>query len=197
MTPLKVDAEIKAGLQVAPDRSNIYLVMLGSGALCSLGAVFVFLWHKPELCWVPFLLVLVFLISGWLVWSKSHKNIDMSGAEKTVISNAQSGVILSTDTRALNSSDNVQALARLISLMGHREPLPEPSGMLDSNGHPLPNSKADASRYIDQVNAAVQKETADVAKILSGSDRSELHGQPVIDVVPPTSIDDKNRGVGG
>lgn len=179
---MNVDTKLEAGIQITPERSHVYLFMLGFGALLSLTAGFVFLWHKPELCWIPFAFVGVFLASGWSVWSRSHANIDMAGATPTTISNSLTGVSVSTDTRALASPESVQSLEKIFSVLGHREPLPAPDGLLDSSGNPIPGTECAAAQKIDEINATVAERIVQAARLFSGGSRNGLvEHQPFVD----------------
>ena len=162
----------KTDVKLKPERSQVFVVALAVISGISLVAGCLFLWHKPVYSWVPFLFSVLFGGTSIFAWTKSHKNIDLAGAAPTTISKSGANIQVSTDSRALTSPETIQALEKIFALLGHREPLPEPDGLIGADGKPTTGSKLEAEARVRQANDEASRLAKDAA-ILFGGERAE------------------------
>jgi hypothetical protein len=173
-------AEFKTGVDIRPERSHVFIITFAiTSALC-LFVGFYFLWHKPSYSWVPIVIGISFAIISFLAWNKSHKNIDLANAHPTTIYDQKSGLQFTTDTRALTSPEPIQALERLFTSLSHRIPLPEPDGLVDSSGAPLPDKKQEAIMQIKNINESTEKMTKEAISFIVGASNGEVIEQPLL-----------------
>lgn len=162
--------EFKTTVTLAPERSQVYVIgALVVSAACLLTS-FAFVWYKHDMYWIPLLVGLAFAAASGYAWHKSHSNSDLNGGTPTTISASGDTVHLTTDTRALNSNESVHALEMLISVLCNRVQLPEPDGIIDAGGNPIPDSKALALELVRQANEEAERIKRDAARFITGTD---------------------------
>jgi hypothetical protein len=160
-------------------------------------AGFIFLWHKPSLSWVPIsvgILVLFFSAGGWFY---SQKDVDYEASVPTYFADSEGNQLI-TDTRAFSSPTMVQSLEKIFSGLSHRKPLPDPDGLVDESGTPIPNSKSEAQKRVRDVNMAAQEITDMAIAAFGGSENSMAVEQPLLnepksDILIATNYED-NEG---
>ncbi|WP_414430345.1 hypothetical protein ACMG4M_15405 [Alcanivorax sp. IL3] len=153
----RASAKLSADVKIVAQKSQAApLALLGLCALSLIGGFF-FLWHQPERSWICFLFSFLFLAVGTICWWLSHKRSDLDSGAPTIIDSKKTGLSLTTDSRLLDSKSSAETLARLITEIAHREPLPEPDGMIDENGIPNPERKAEAKKIVDEANEEAHK----------------------------------------
>lgn len=160
MEESNIRAELRTGIDLKPERSQVFVVTLALISAICLSVGFLFLWFKPEYSWVPLTVGLCIVAGSIYTWQESHKDIDLANATPTSISDKRSGVDITTDTRVLAAPEIVRHLERLFSSLSHRIPLPEPDGLVDNRGSPLPGKKQEAIERVQKVN----EEAADLTK---------------------------------
>jgi hypothetical protein len=140
-----------ASFDVRPARSQVVLVALTVMAIISLifgGGLFIF----DKL--IGWLFVAISIILGGVVvwcWLKSHRDTDLAQSHPTKYTMAD-GSHLSTDSRLLSTQDGAKQLAHFLELFALRQPLPEPSGTVNSNLLPIPNSTLEATERVKKLN---------------------------------------------
>ncbi|MCU7805484.1 MAG: hypothetical protein KZQ96_20025 [Candidatus Thiodiazotropha sp. (ex Lucinoma borealis)] len=173
-------AQLNTSVQVIPARSQVVLVsFILLAAICLLSG-FAFLWENKQFSWIPLGLGTIISCSVVFAWFKAQKDTDLENAKPTIMQDG-SGNQITTDTRALASPESVQNMERLFSVLKHREPLPEPDGLIDSSGNPIPSSQREA---IDRVNAAnneAQQLTNIAIEELGIENDAEIGIQPLLD----------------
>ncbi|WP_148261964.1 hypothetical protein [Methylomonas methanica] len=180
-------------IQVKPSKSQVVLVsLIILSGICYM-AGFLFLWENKTHAWVPLIIGTSIIIPSIFAWFKSQKDTDLENSKPTSFTDGRGNQIV-TDTRALMSPEVVQNMERLFCTLTHREPLPEPDGILDKNGIPIPNTVDEARSRVDQANQQAQ-EIASTASIKLGmSHNSEQGVQPLIDEPYSPKIIHTNAG---
>jgi hypothetical protein len=150
---MDANADLKAGVTLTPERSQVFIVAMLVLAGIALVAGLVFLWYKPEICWVPFSFALLFAGVASIGWFRSHSNVDLHGAAPTTVSSSENGAIqLSTDLRTLLTPEALIGLTQVVELITYRQPIPEPDGLVGKGGIPIPLSKEQAVSRVHAVN---------------------------------------------
>jgi|SRR3989304_3078130 len=178
MFPDSIAAEVKADVNLAPKGSQIFVFSSLLLTAISLIVCFVFLWYKHEYSWVTILFTIVLGSLSYIVWFKSHKNVDLGGATPTTISVTSSDIHMVTDARTLSSPAAVQALEKLCAQLAHRVPLPDADGLVDEKGTPLPTQKAQAIELVQKANQEAENLAKETVKFLGGTGTADLVEQP-------------------
>lgn len=156
-------ANLNADVKMKSTRSQVVLNLMTILAGICLFVGFAFLWKNKDNAWVPLSIGLAILIPVFVAWFVAQKDTDLEQAKPTILTDA-AGNKLSTDTRALMSPDGIQSLEKLFSLISHRAPLPEPDGIVDATGKPIPDTKDEAIARVAQANNEAQEITDLAAK---------------------------------
>lgn len=163
-----------ASFAVHPVRSQVVLVGLTVTAIFALLVGGSLLAMDKASGW-PFVVIATLLCASivWC-WRQSHRDTDLAQAHPTKLVRSD-GANLSTDSRLLTTPEGVRAVAQMLDALVLHHPLPEPSGLVGPGAVPIPNSKAQAVKLVDRINADNQ---------ISHNQRiSFLHGQ-----LTPTSV---------
>lgn len=155
--------EIKAAVELTPGGSQVFLAIVAFIAAACLATGFFFLWHKPLLSVPPTVIGCAALYWACRGWLKAQHNADSAGAIPTTIVDRSRGVELQTDSRALSSAEAMKGLGNLFQAIGFREPLPEPDGLVNANGTPIPNSKNEAAARVARANGEAEQIIREVA----------------------------------
>lgn len=191
----KISAKVDTAISLSANKSQSIPLALIVLAGISLIATLVFLGIAPERCWLPLLLTLGFSIAGGTLWWRSHKAAELEGGSHTEIHDVTKGLRLVTDSRSLESPLAVQNLASLLTQICHREPLPEPDGMIDSAGNPQPDRKQEASAAVSYANQQAAIALQDTASIICNS--SMDLSEPIGEAIEPTrAVIDHNIPLG-
>lgn len=156
-------AQFAANLSLRPRGSQTLLTVLAVIAALALFTGFYFLWHKPNLAWVPLIIGVLGFAACFVGWYRAQPHVDLESPKATSILSHETGMEIHTDSRTLASRQAVQGLGELFSTLAQRQPLPEPDGLVDSAGAPVPNSKEDAAARVRTANSeaeALFRETA-------------------------------------
>lgn len=169
-------AAVKADVDVKPRRSQVVLVALVVFAVISLlCAAALLAWSIAGWGWFMGLaaLSLVAVLFGWF---RSQSDIDMEGSHPTSFT-TPSGVTVATDSRLLRSPDGVASLIQSAEGILHRQPLPEPDGMVDKDFIPILKSKDLAVTRINEINKNTQQLTNQLCDALglSQGGHHQLH----------------------
>lgn len=191
---MDANLDARASVQILPRRSQIFVALL---ALMSAGAFSIgclFLWHGKPDSWIPLSFSVAFLLAATAAWLASHKNIDLHGAHPTRVQMTSNGLQIEADSRILASNQQFQQLEKIVSIVGHRAPLPEPDGLVSSSGQPLPGEKSNAMARVRLANEEAEKGTVAAAKFLCGSTRTtEIEGATQVPIQPSGNIDSISR----
>lgn len=154
MPPYKTNLSASAAFSVRPDRSQVVLVSLIIGSIVSLilGAILIAIDKQG---WVFVALAVVLMGAVVWGWQRSQRDTDLAQAHPTTVA-LSDGANLSTDSRIFSSQDRVQNFVQLVEALALRKPLPEPSGLVDSNGSVIPGSMQEAVRVVDNINEETQ-----------------------------------------
>lgn len=158
-------ANVNADLKVNTAKSQSVLVLLIVVGLICYVSGFAFMWYEKPGYWVPLILGSLIFTFVFHAWYKAQNDTDLENSLPTSINDCF-GNSVSTDMRALKSPEFVQVLHDLFSVGANREPLPEPDGLVNEQGKPIPNSRQEASKAVTKVNSE--------AEILAKAIQSEI-----------------------
>jgi len=154
-----LNAGIRARVDVLPVRSQVFLVVLALvGGMAVSAAAWLLGQDKPA-GWAFLGLGLVVLCSALWGWTKSQVDVDLDQGHKTTV-NLPGGSEISTDSRLLRSPASLRLFSELLNGILERQPLPEPTGRVDVNLVPIPNSRLEAIEEVNQINNDVQASTS-------------------------------------
>ena len=160
------DIRINTDVALKPQGSQIVLVSSTILAGICLVISFYFLWMDKDHAWIPLLVGASIFTSVVISWFKSQKDTDLNHANPTTLQN-NDGSLVQIDTRALMTPEGIQLLEKIMSIFANREPLPEPDGMIDDKGNPVPDSQSRAKDIVDRANEEA-KNLTDVAALQFG-----------------------------
>lgn len=143
----------KLDIQLKPELSQIALITLLLISGISFFVSFYFTWYDKNST-LPLLVALLSLALVSLGWWKSQRAIDMANSSPTEIV-CPDGSRLLTDTRAIESTNSVKQLASIIETMSVRQPLPEASGLIDTEGKVIQNSELKSNQIVDSINLKI------------------------------------------
>ena len=154
-----IATKLKASVNLTPPGSHVVILSLISILGISLLAVFVFVLYD-ENYWIPLTVSAVLLIVVVVFWFRSHRDIDHVSISPTTLSttDGNNSTTLSMHPRAKHSAEELAAMERIFSMMRNRSPLPDPDGLVDNKGEPIPNSQHDAQERIALTNDRIRME---------------------------------------
>jgi len=166
--PNKIGANVGAKIRITPKRSQVFvftLAIIGGGSLI-IG--FYFLWKKPNISWVPILIGLALIGASYKAWNDSRENIDLADSAPTTIRCDEHGFEVTTDSRSLLQPNALTIFENFFSIMGRRMPLPDPDGLINSDGTPAPEKRDIAIDLIHKINETTKMSTIEAFALLSG-----------------------------
>lgn len=181
-----VAAKLKASFKVTPRDSHVVLVVLALiGGICLLVG-FAFLWQNVDYPWIPIVLGVGMLIVVGVLWVLSYEDVDARSSASTHIASSDGGrqITVTTDARSLHSRERMEALERVISMVLRRHPLPDPDGLVDASGEPVPGSESAAKARVKTANdeakqifdsVFVRDETVENDRAFPGEKATEQH----------------------
>lgn len=138
-----------------PAGSNVLLTILALGGLWVVGKGVELVSMTPPrdgfgagLIGIGSLIIVGVFVGFW----RSSKVQDLKGGELALESDKEGKVKLTADTSILADLDQFRAISDLVSTVAHREPLPPPTGVLDEQLNPVPNTAQAAQAKVDEVN---------------------------------------------
>lgn len=190
-------ANILAKIALRPVGSHVLLIaMVILSGICLMTG-FIFLWYGKSGWCIPVGLGSIFLLLTLLAWFYSRRDIDLRDASPTQITTTPNGIELSADARSLNSPKQLQRLADILSILSHREPLPEPDGLIDREGTPIVESKAEAVIKVRTMNEDIRKQVSEFANLFVSQDHPESIMQPEFSQEGDSSLSESNIAVSG
>lgn len=191
----KIWIKIKAKINVAPKGSHAIIVplILISGLCFVLAAMLAF--YGKE--YWPFLLtgagILFFVFISWLL---SHRAIDDNTSPPITFSteDGTQSTSVSVPPGLLLDGDRITNLERVLSMIQHRAPLPNPNGLVDDTGEPIPLSEDEARRRVEAANNQVQQAIVSIFPDASMPVKYEGYAQSKLDHDPELGeVDDVNK----
>ena len=154
----KLIPRVKASISIIPTGSHVViLALVGILALCLICS-FLFIWHNVDY-WPPLVFSGILLVAIVFLWLHSHRHVDdrfLPPAEVT-IKDGITETTISMHPRGLSSSEQLNNFEKILSVIQHQGLLPEPDGLVDENGIPVPRSEEEARQIVDAVNYEVKQ----------------------------------------
>nr|VFK59955.1 MAG: hypothetical protein BECKUNK1418G_GA0071005_100957 [Candidatus Kentron sp. UNK]VFK70179.1 MAG: hypothetical protein BECKUNK1418H_GA0071006_102457 [Candidatus Kentron sp. UNK] len=157
---------------------------------------FAFLWESKDYAWVPLSIGAILCLFVIVAWFRAQKDTDLENATPTTVADSF-GNQITTDTRALTSLVAVKNIGELFTDLMHREPLPEPDGLIDDKGNPIPNTEREAKNKVDQANDKAKEITNLATNAFGIPAESESGIQPLVEEPFSTNIIGTNTGKPG
>ena len=154
-----IATKINASVSLTPPGSHVVILSLIAILGISLVATFAFVFYDANY-WIPLIVSTVILIVIVVFWLRSHRDIDHASITPTTLSttDGNNSTAISLHPRAKSSAEELAALERILSTMRNRSLLPDPDGLVDDKGQPVPNSQHDARERIASTNDRTRKE---------------------------------------
>lgn len=151
-------SKVKASVRIVPTGSHV--VILSLVIVLGICLTFVYFLISDDQDYWPILvfsgLILVAIVIFWL---RSHRDIDISPDSVIKISkkDGTGSKSISVPAKGALPIEKLEDLERIISTMMYSSPLPEPDGLIDSEGNPIPDSSEEAKRRIIAANSQVRE----------------------------------------
>ena len=164
---------------MSPQGSQVVLLafLLLSGICIVVG--FQFLWYEKSTWPIPFFTGATVALLTLFAWFRSRRDVDLRDASPTEITTPE-GMRVSADARSLASPALLQTLANVLQILSHREPLPEPDGLVNDDGVPVEGSKADALSIVRSINEGIRENMGEFATMFAPQNRAEAIQQPIL-----------------
>lgn len=180
MSPeFKVVANSSANLQLKPELSQISIIVLLIISGISFLTGFYFLWHEKS-WWLPEITGLFCLLLAGIAWWRSQRAIDLGNSLPTEICDIH-GLRVITDTRAIDSNNTANNLAKIIQTVALRQPLPPASGIISENGSVIDNSEVEARKATEKINQLIKEKVSNLESSCIASQRPSADKA----IVPP------------
>ena len=150
---LRFISRIRAKVDTNPRGSHVVILCLVGVLLFCLAATFFFIYDEKNY-WPPLVLSLVILVVIVLFWFFSRRDIDGGSIPPVNISmtDGTRSTTLSLHHRSITEGHSRAALLQILSHVLNRSPLPEPDGLVDHDGKPVPESIDEAKQRVDAAN---------------------------------------------
>lgn len=173
-------------IKVKPEGSHAFVVTFAViGGVCLLTGFGLLGFGSGLRAAVPIAIGLLLEVGAYVAWWHSHRDVDLKGGPATTIIDRQTGMQVTTDTRAITTPKSVRQLASLFRSLAHRQPLPEPDGFVDEEGAPVPEAKADAVAKVESINAQIESDTMQLIGAIAGVGDEVKVEQPLTLEQPP------------
>lgn len=173
-------ANLSADLSLKPKGSQTLLVVAAAVSALCLFTSFYFAWERHPATWLPLVVGALLGIVTGIGWNKSRVQVDYQNPLATSIIDKNSGIELRTDSRALAHVDSLRELGDIITSLANRQPLPKPSGLVNSDGSPVPESQEEAQARVDAANEEAERLTAATVEAFSpSSPKCEIRQPPI------------------
>ncbi len=179
------NATFNTDVAVSSSKSQSVIVIVSLAATICYLIGFAFIWFEKNYIWIPFAAGTLLYLFVFCAWFKAQSDTDLDSSVPTSISDSR-GITVSTDARSLKSPELIQLLNNVFECAANREPLPEPDGLVDKEGKPIPNSKMEATEKVVQANKRAQKLVDNMHNIFGGVDKQE----PVLGTVEKHCVED-------
>ncbi len=147
-------------MDLVPTGSHVAILSLIATMAVCLICTFLFIW-KGINYWPPLIFSFLLLAVIVVFWLLSHRHVDDKSMPPTTLSvkDGDSSTTLSIPSRGLSPIQYMELLSNAISAVLHREPLPEPDGLVDKEGNPILKSKREALARVKALNSQVREAT--------------------------------------
>ena len=173
-------------IKIKPTGRHAFVVTLAViGGVCLLTGFGLLGFGSALRAAVPITIGLLLEVGAYVAWWHSQKDVDLNEGIATTIIDPQTGMQLTTDTRAIIAPKSVSQFANLFGTLAHRQPLPEPDGLIDDKGAPVPEGKADAVAKVQFINAEIGTNTMQAIGVLAGVNDEAKIEQPLTLEQPP------------
>ena len=185
----KADLSTKISLRPVGSQVLLVAIVIVSG-MCFLTGFF-FLWYDRSGWPIPVLTGAILALLALFAWFTSKRDVDFSHASPTQII-TPTGLEVTADARSLASPDLLQGLTRVLQIVNHREPLPDPDGLVNNEGVPVEGSKADAVSRVCAINQLIRKQTGEFTTMFSSDDQADVVRQPLLSREGDSSLAESN-----
>lgn len=149
--PISAKAKLDVAIQGFGSQAYVVSMAVIAGICACISLIFA--WYYHPLTVVPLSLTAVF--SGLATWKhgKSQRVLDLLGAKPTRVSNGERAI--EVDPATLTDANAVEAVERIMANMFHRERLPPPDGLVDSQFKPdqSPHAVNSAIHAVESINS--------------------------------------------
>lgn len=167
-------------IKIKPTGSHAFVVTIAViGGFCLLTGFSLLQFGSAQYAAVPIIIGLLMQVGAYVAWWHSQRDVDLIEGIPTTITDTYTGMQLTTDTRAILAPESVTQIARLFGMMAHRQPLPEPDGLVDARGAPVPETKADAVAKVKVINDEIETNTMQAIRALAGVNKNAMIEQPL------------------
>ena len=155
----KISAKATAWIGIVPKGSQVVLTALVVVLLFCFACTFFStpLGINP---WFPFVAALILLVVIVVMWHRSAQAVDDAAipAVNIVSTDGINSTSVSVHHRSLSALQKAQLFETFLSIFQYRKPLPEPDGLIDENGEPVPQSLSAAQARVDAANRQAQQD---------------------------------------
>ena len=154
----KLIPKFKTSVSIVPTGSHVVVLALVGTLVLSLGCSFLFIWHDLNY-WPPLVSAGILFVAIVFLWLRSHRHVDdrsLPPAEVT-IKDGITETTISMHPRGLPSSEQLNNFENILSVIQHQRLLPEPDGLVNEKGNPIPRSEEEARQIVDAVNNEVKQ----------------------------------------
>lgn len=150
---LRLFSKFNTRIRVSPKGSHAIILSLVGVLLFCLATTFFFIYHEKNY-WPSLILSVAILIVIVLLWLSSRQDVDGSSIPSVNISTTDgtNSTTVSMHHRSIAEGDRLTAFLQVLSQVLNRSPLPEPDGLVDSDGKPVPQSIDEARQRIESAN---------------------------------------------
>lgn len=154
----KLQTKVEASVNIVPKGSQVVILSLIAILAFCLACTFFFVWKGVDYL-VPAIASVIVLTVIVLLWKLSARHVDDASIPPVNIASTDgdTSTAISLHHRSLPAVQDQQLLANLLSIVQHRKPLPEPDGLVDSKGNPVPQSQGIARNRIQAANEQAQQ----------------------------------------
>lgn len=150
---LKFLSKINTKISLIPKGSHVVILCLVGVLLFCLASTFFFVYHEKNY-WPSLIVSILLLIVIILLWFLSRHDIDGSSIPSVNIftTDGTKSTTVSMHHRSIPEGDRLSAFLQVLSQVLNRSPLPEPDGLVDSDGEPVPESIDEAQQRVEAAN---------------------------------------------
>ena len=181
----KLRMNVKALVNIVPKGSQVVpLSFVMVGALC-LACTCFFVWKGVDYV-IPLVAAVVLLVVAALMWIMSAQRVDDASIPPVNITSTDgvNSTAISLHHRALPALQNAHLLERLLLTVQHRKPLPEPDGLVDKDGIPVPHSQNAAQKKVEAANQQAQRGIDEILSLYQMPQNQQVPTQSSTDCGP-------------
>ena len=178
-------AKLRAYISLKPRGSHVVISFMTIIFAFCLATTFFFAYADKNYI-LPLTFSNIILIVIIVFWSKSQKSIDAepTSPARIVHRDGRNVTSITADPKLINSLESLQGLETILSMIVRRTPLPEPDGLVDKRGDPIPNSKSAARERVNVANERARKTVHQIFPNFDLVDHMEEYVQSRLDYEP-------------